>query len=71
MYSPNNLCFVTKNHKKINFVMLMLFICVNLLSVFICYNCSLSVLDLFLCLLTIAISFYAFVVTQRFLSCLY
>ena len=34
----------------------MLFICTNLLSV----------LDLFLCLLTIAISFCAFVVTQRF-----
>jgi len=57
--------------KKINIVMLMLFIRINLLSVFICYNYSLSVLELFLCLLTIAISFYAFVITQRFLSCLY
>jgi len=57
--------------KKINIVTLMLFICVNLLSIFICYNWLLSVLDLFLCLLTIAISFYAFVVTQWFLSCLY
>ena len=51
--------------------MLMFFICVNLLSVSICYNCSLSVHDLFLCLLTIAISFYAFVIAQCFLSCLY
>ena len=49
----------------------MLFICLKLLSVFICYNYSLFVLDLFLCLLTITISFYAFVITQWFLSCLY
>jgi len=41
----------------------MLFICINLLSVFISYNCSLSVLDLFLFLLTIAIYFYAFVLS--------
>jgi hypothetical protein len=46
--------------------MLMLFICVKLLSVFICCNCLLSVFDLFLCLLTIAISFYVFVITQWF-----
>ena len=39
----------------------------KLLSVFICYNRSLSVFDMFLCLLTITISFYAFVITQRFL----
>ena len=59
------------SQKKINIVMLMLFICVNLLSVFTCYNCLLSVLDLFFCLLTIAISFYAFVITPWFLSRLY
>ena len=60
IYSPNNLCLVTKSHKKTkNTVMLMLFICVNLLSVFICYNCSLFVFDLFLRLLTITMSFYA------------
>jgi len=51
--------------------MLMLFISINLLYIFICYNCLLFVLDLFLCLPTIAISFYAFVITQWFLSCLY
>jgi hypothetical protein len=44
----------------------MLFMCVKFLSVFICYNCLESVSDLFLCLLIIAISFYAFVVTQWF-----
>ena len=42
--------------KKINIVMLMLFKCTNLLSA----------LDLFLCFLTIAITFCAFVVTQWF-----
>ena len=62
MYSPNNLGFVSKS-KKINIVMLMLFTCINFLSVFICL---LSVLDLFLCLVTIAISFYAFVITVIF-----
>ena len=38
--SPNNLSFVPKSHKKFNIVMLILFICLKLLSVWICYNCS-------------------------------
>ena len=59
-----------KSHKT-NIAKLLLFICVNLLSVFICYSCSLSVLDLFLCLLTIAIYFCAFVVTKQFVSGMY
>jgi hypothetical protein len=65
--SHNNLCFVIKKKKKkINIVMLMLFICLKLLSVFVCCNCSLSVFGLFLCLLTTAVSFNACVVTQWF-----
>jgi hypothetical protein len=40
--------------------MLMLFIFVNLLSVFICYNCLLPVLHLSLCLLTISHIFLCF-----------
>ena len=54
IHSPNNLCLSLSLTKKNNIVMLMLFTCINLLSV----------LDLFLCLLHIFISFCAFVVTQ-------
>jgi hypothetical protein len=49
--------FVTKSHKKnLTFLCKFLFICLKLLFVFICCNCSLFVFDLFFCLLTIAIS---------------
>ena len=46
--------------------MLMFFICLKLLSVVICYNCLLFVFDLFLCLLTVAISFYALLLCSGF-----
>ena len=53
--------FTKSQYKKIN-IMLMIFICKNLLPLYICC----SVLDLFLYLLTTAISSCAFVVTQWF-----
>ena len=43
--------------KKFNIVMLMLFLCLKLLSVFICYNCSFCIWRV--SLLITAISFYA------------